>query len=119
MNVPSRNRAFPIAVLSLLVLNLFFTVSMMLSLTDQARDETRKLDVPHQPIYSNFARVTGTPEEVFINFGHSADLGPNVTADDIPILQTVTMNFHTASRFAAAMQATIERHENVFGKVNE
>jgi hypothetical protein len=65
-------------------------------------------------LYANFCRVTGTPEELIIDFG----LNPQpfeVPANPIPVTQRIITNFYTAKRMLHALAMTIERHEATFG----
>lgn len=65
-------------------------------------------------MYANFCRVTGTPEELIIDFG----LNPQpfgVPTDPIQVSQRIVTNFYTAKRLLAALQLTIQRHEAAFG----
>ncbi|MEE8450595.1 MAG: DUF3467 domain-containing protein [Thermoguttaceae bacterium] len=64
--------------------------------------------------YSNFCRVTGTPEELIIDFG----LNPQpfgVPTNPIPINQRIITNFYTAKRMLHALTLTVQRHEATFG----
>lgn len=64
--------------------------------------------------YSNFCRVTGTPEELIIDFG----LNPQpfgVPTEPIPVTQRIVTNFYTAKRMLYALHLTIQRHEATFG----
>ncbi|MBC7351040.1 MAG: DUF3467 domain-containing protein [Thermogutta sp.] len=64
--------------------------------------------------YANFCRVTGTPEEVIIDFG----LNPQpigIPSQPIVVSQRIVMNFYTAKRMLHALQLTIQRHEATFG----
>ena len=64
--------------------------------------------------YANFCRVTGSPEELIIDFG----LNPQpvgIPRDPIHVKQRVIMNFFTAKRLLAALQMSVQRHEAVFG----
>ncbi len=64
--------------------------------------------------YANFCRVTGTPEELIIDFG----LNPQpigVPTQPIVITQRIITNFFTAKRMLHALQLTIQRHEATFG----
>jgi hypothetical protein len=64
--------------------------------------------------YANFCRVTGTPEELIIDFG----LNPQpfgIPAHPIPVNQRIITNFYTAKRMLHALQLTIQRHEATFG----
>jgi hypothetical protein len=64
--------------------------------------------------YANFCRVTGTPEELIIDFG----LNPQpfgLPTSPIPVSQRIITNFYTAKRMLHALQLTIQRHEATFG----
>ena len=64
--------------------------------------------------YANFCRVTGTPEEIIIDFG----LNPQPIAtptQPIVVNDRIVMNFYTAKRMLIALQTTIMRHEQAFG----
>jgi Protein of unknown function (DUF3467) len=68
------------------------------------------------PSYSNFCRVTATPEEVILDFG----LNPQPFAtgrQDIKANQRIVMNFYTAKRLLTALGMTIQRHEGTFGAI--
>ncbi|WP_413433038.1 DUF3467 domain-containing protein [Crateriforma spongiae] len=64
--------------------------------------------------YANFCRVTGSPEELIVDFG----LNPQpigVPKDPIQVKQRIILNFYTAKRLLAALQMSVARHESVFG----
>ena len=64
--------------------------------------------------YANFCRVTGTPEELIIDFGlNSQPYG--VPTQPIPVTQRIITNFYTAKRMLHALQLTVQRHEATFG----
>jgi hypothetical protein len=66
--------------------------------------------------YSNFARVTATPEEVIIDFG----LNPNpfmAGKQEVKVTQRLIMNFYTAKRLTSALGMTLQRHEATFGMI--
>ena len=68
------------------------------------------------PMYTNFCRVTGTPEELIIDFG----LNPQpfgVPTVPIAITQRIVTNFFTAKRMLQALMMTIQRHEATFGVI--
>jgi hypothetical protein len=68
------------------------------------------------PSYSNFCRVTATPEEVILDFG----LNPQPFAQgrqDVKANQRIVMNFYTAKRLLTALGMTIQRHEGTFGSI--
>ena len=64
--------------------------------------------------YANFCRVTGTPEELIVDFGlNNQPMG--VPTEDIPIAQRIILNFYTAKRLLGALSMSIQRHEAAFG----
>jgi Protein of unknown function (DUF3467) len=68
------------------------------------------------PSYSNFCRVTATPEEVILDFG----LNPQPFAtgrQEVKSNQRIVMNFFTAKRLLTALGMTVQRHEGTFGAV--
>lgn len=69
-----------------------------------------------QSAYSNFARVTATPEEVILDFA----LNPNPFAQgrhEVKITQRLILNFFTAKRLSRALVATLQRIEASFGPI--
>ena len=65
-------------------------------------------------MYANFCRVTGTPEELIIDFG----LNPQpfgVPSEPVVVNQRIVTNFYTAKRMLHALQLTVQRHEQAFG----
>ncbi len=64
--------------------------------------------------YANFCRVTGTPEELIIDFG----LNPQpvgIPRDPINVKQRIIVNFFTAKLLLGALSASVQRHEAIFG----
>jgi hypothetical protein len=65
-------------------------------------------------LYANFCRVTGSPEELIIDFG----LNPQpvgVPREPISIKQRIILNYYTAKRLLHALSMSVQRHEAVFG----
>ncbi len=67
-----------------------------------------------ETVYTNFARVSATPEELII------DLGINVNPfaegqQEVRVSTKAILGLYTAKRLLAALQMTIARHEEVFG----
>ena len=82
----------------------------------QAMTEVVVDDSSTVPSYSNFCRVTATPEEVILDFG----LNPQPFAQgrqDVKANQRIVMNFFTAKRLLTALGMTLQRHEQTFGNV--
>ena len=64
--------------------------------------------------YANFCRVTGTPEELIIDFGLNAE-PMGVSSEPINISERIVMNYFTAKRMMGALQLSLQRHEGAFG----
>src|SRR4051794_15882445 len=82
----------------------------------QQQTEVHVDDSGTLPSYSNFCRVTATPEEVILDFG----LNPQPFAtgrQDVKANQRIVMNFYTAKRLLTALGMTIQRHEGTFGSI--
>jgi hypothetical protein len=85
--------------------------------TDQKPTPSPQIQIDDSKVianYANFCRVTGTPEELIIDFG----LNPQpfgVPTDPIPVTQRIVTNFYTAKRMLQALHMTIQRHEATFG----
>src|SRR5438874_9015632 len=82
----------------------------------QQQTEVHVDDTGALPSYSNFCRVTATPEEVILDFG----LNPQPFAtgrQDVKANQRIVMNFYTSKRLLTALGMTIQRHEQTFGAI--
>jgi len=69
-----------------------------------------------EPLYANFARVSGLPEELILDFG----LNPQPAgAQPVPVKvsQRLVVNYYTAKRLWMALGAFLQRHEQAFGEV--
>jgi hypothetical protein len=64
--------------------------------------------------YANFCRVTGTPEELIIDFGLN-DQPMGMPESPIEITQRIVVNFFTAKRLLNALGMSVQRHEGAFG----
>jgi hypothetical protein len=66
--------------------------------------------------YANFCRVTGTPEELIIDFGlNTQPVG--IPEKPIKVGQRIILNHFTAKRLLAALSMSVQRHEAAFGVV--
>ena len=64
--------------------------------------------------YANFCRISGTPEELLIDFGLNPQ--PVGTArQPIVVSQRIVTNWYTAKRLLSVLQMTVARHEATFG----
>jgi len=66
--------------------------------------------------YANFCRVTGSPEELIIDFGLNAQ-PMNANDKPVEITQRIVLNFFTAKRLLHALHVSVQRHEQVFGLI--
>lgn len=64
--------------------------------------------------YANFCRVTGTPEELIIDFGLNAQPF-GVPSDPVHVSQRIVTNYFTAKRLLHALHLSVQRHEQAFG----
>ena len=64
--------------------------------------------------YTNWYQVTGTPEELILDFALTPSLGV-VTEDPIHVKQRLVMSFYTAKRLIAHLHYALRRHESMFG----
>ena len=79
-----------------------------------AQNQVQIDDAQALSVYANFCRVTGTPEELIIDFGvNSQPFGTQT--EPIHVTQRVITNFFTAKRLLSVLQLTVQRHEATFG----
>src|SRR5215470_17452539 len=80
-----------------------------------AQPQPFSVDASHlSTVYANFCRVTGTPEELVLDFGLNTQMAP-VAGEPIKLTHRLVMNFYTAKRLLAALHMAIQQHENVYG----
>lgn len=80
----------------------------------QIRIELDDSNVP--ALYANLCRVSSTPEEVILDLA----LNPNplgASVQHLKVSQRVILNHYTAKRLAALLTATVQRHEQAFGRL--
>lgn len=65
-------------------------------------------------IYTNFCRVSVTPEELVLDFGLNTQVTPT-PAEPIKLSHRVVMNFFTAKRLMNALIGVVSQHENAYG----
>jgi hypothetical protein len=81
---------------------------------DKTTVDVSATDVPAS--YANFCRVTGTPEEVILDFGlNTQPIG--VPQSPIEVSNRIVMNYFTAKRMVGALAISIQRHEAAFGPI--
>ena len=64
--------------------------------------------------YTNWYRVTGTPEELMLEFALTPHLGV-VSNEPVRVKQRLVMSFYTAKRLLAHLHYALKRHEGFFG----
>jgi hypothetical protein len=82
--------------------------------TPSAPAQVQINDSDAEAAYANFCRISGTPEELLIDFG----LNPQpvgTPTHPIVIDQRIVTSWHTAKRLLGVLQMTVARHEAVFG----
>jgi len=83
--------------------------------TAPAAPQAVPIDATHaRTAYSNFCRVTGTPEELIIEFGLNAQPQP-VPSEPIQIAERIVLNYYTAKRLLGALHMSVQRQESAFG----
>jgi hypothetical protein len=65
-------------------------------------------------LYANFCRVTGTPEELILDFGLNAQPF-GVPSEPVEVKQRIVTNYFTAKRMLQALHLSVQRHEQAFG----
>src|SRR5687767_11812658 len=65
-------------------------------------------------VYTNFCRVSVTPEELVLDFGLNTQITPNPT-EAIKLTHRVVMNFFTANRLMNALIGVVTQFENNYG----
>ena len=65
-------------------------------------------------LYANFCRVTGTPEELILDFGLNAQPF-GVPTEPVEVKQRIVTNYFTAKRMLQALLMSVQRHEAAFG----
>ena len=67
--------------------------------------------------YANFFRVTGTFEEIILDFGLHSGLMTQQGPEAIRVGERVVLSFATAKRLLSALQMSVGRHEQLFGAI--
>ncbi len=65
-------------------------------------------------VYTNFCRVSVTPEELVLDFGLNPQILPTPT-EPVKLTHRVVMNFYTAKRLLLALNNVVVQHENAYG----
>ena len=83
----------------------------------QAQPIQIPVDVEHMVLtYANFFRVTGTPEELVLDFGlNTQQMTAGGSPEAVKLNQRLVMSFYTAKRLLGALQWAVNRYETNFG----
>src|SRR5271168_4299876 len=65
-------------------------------------------------VYANFCRVTGTPEELVLDFGLNTQMNP-VPGENVKLTHRIVINFWTAKRLLGALHMAVQQHEQLYG----
>jgi hypothetical protein len=65
--------------------------------------------------YANFFRVTGTPEELVLDFGLNTQQMTASGPETVKLSHRLVLSFYTAKRLLGALQWAVNRYENNFG----
>ena len=80
----------------------------------QQRARVEVVDKDALCTYANFCRVTGTPEELIVDFGLNSQ-AYGVPTEPVEVRQRIVMNYYTAKRMLQALSLSVQRHEQAFG----
>jgi hypothetical protein len=67
--------------------------------------------------YANFFRVSGTPEEIVLDFGLNTQQMAAGGPEPVKLNQRLVMSFYTAKRLLGALQWAVSRYEQNFGNL--
>ena len=81
---------------------------------EQQRAHVEVTDKNAISLYANFCRVTGTPEELILDFGLNAQPF-GVPTEPVEVKQRIVTNYFTAKRMLQALHMSVQRHEAAFG----
>jgi hypothetical protein len=65
-------------------------------------------------VYTNFCKVSVTPEELVLDFGLNPNINPH-PQETVKLTHRVVMNFFTAKRLLLALNSVVVQHENAYG----
>ena len=64
--------------------------------------------------YVNFARMTGTPEELVLDLGLNTQMTPSLP-EPIKLTHRLVLDYYTAKRLLGALSWAVQQHESVYG----
>lgn len=84
--------------------------------SDQTHSQVRLDDTNATTSYANFCRVSGTLEELVLDFALNSHPG-GAMPEVLKLDQRVIMNFYTAKRLLSVLHMAVQRHEATFGPI--
>lgn len=85
---------------------------------DDARAQQMQIPVDMSNLaaaYANFFRVTGTPEELVLDFGLNTQQQTTTGPEAVKLSHRLVLSFYTAKRLLGALQWAVNRYETNFG----
>jgi hypothetical protein len=76
-----------------------------------------KYDDSARATHSNLCRISGTPEEVIMDFALNPNAFGQLVNEPIKIDHRIVMGFEAAKRTAIILLETVRRHEERFGAI--
>lgn len=74
-------------------------------------------DASAHATYSNLCRVTGTPEEVILDFALNPNAFGGVVDEPLKVDHRIVMGYEATKRTALVLLETVRRHEERFGEI--
>jgi hypothetical protein len=87
------------------------------AVTEQSQAVKLYYDESAHATYSNLCRVTGTPEEVIMDFALNPNAFGSVVDESMKIDHRIVMGYEAAKRTALVLLETMRRHEERFGEI--
>lgn len=80
----------------------------------QAAPPVKLDDANVAAVYANFCRISGTPEELVLDFALNTQPSGGMP-EVLHLNQRVILNYYTAKRLLQALHMAVHRHEQTFG----
>jgi len=84
---------------------------------EQADSMKLHYDESAHAAYSNFCRITGTPEEIIMDFALNPNAFGKVIDESVKIDHRIVMGYQAAKRTALVLLETVRRFEERFGEI--
>ncbi len=84
---------------------------------EQTQGVKLQYDASAHATYSNLCRVTGTPEEVIMDFALNPNAFGAVVDEPMKVDHRIVMGYEAAKRTALVLLETVRRHEENFGVI--